>query len=490
MTKDNVSRRAFLKTGVAGAAVATSVLSVPSPVKALNANERLKVAFLGTGGRCQAHIGAVMKLQKAGKPIEAAAVCDVFNHNRERSAERIKKTVGGEPIVTGDYRELIDNKAIDAVCIAAPDHWHAKMTIDALDGGKHVYCEKPMTHTIQESQDVVAAWEKSGTIMQVGTQNTADGRWKAANKFIRGGGIGKVVQAQTHYYRNSGMGQWRYYKLSREMTPKNIDWKMFLGTDFGLSPYLPFDRAVFGQWRCYWPFGSGLFTDLFVHRLTDMLITLGLRYPRRVVGGGGIFLEYDGRDVPDTATITVDYDAGLQVLVTASMVSSSSPIDVCVRGHHGSIVLSTPTGFEFKPERPQVTRKSDLKPQEFKADKPKDLTLAQWENFLEAIGKNDQQACNCPPDLGAAAISTITMGAESYRFGKVYEWDAEAKKKVESSDAYAKQWEDMSKNRSAPRHVPGWKPIDKDSMFSRQIPRDYQKLEGPWKDEQTDPVPE
>jgi len=479
-----VSRRGFLKT--TAAVGAAGALAVPAPVAGANLNGRLRVAFLGTGGRAHAHLKRVLQLQQADKPIEAAGVCDVYSVHREKAAERISKAVGTEPMVSGDFRELLDSPKIDAVCIATPDHWHAKMTIAALEAGKHVYCEKPMTHTIAEAGEVVDAWRRSGKIMQVGVQRTSDGRWKAANEFIRSGGIGKVVQAQTEYYRNSGMGQWRYYRLAPEMTPKNIDWKMFLGTEFGLAPEMPFDRALFGQWRCYWPFGSGMFTDLFVHRLTQILAAMGVRYPRRVVGGGGIFLEYDGRQVPDTATITADYEEGCQILITATMCNAHE-MEQCIRGHHGTITFDLRTdGFEFAPERPQVTRTSTIIPKHVEALRPDDETLAHWENFLEAIAKDDQQHCNNPPDLGAAAIVTVTMGAESYRNGKVYEF--QGGEVVESGPEYAAMWEAMSKRRAAPRHIPGWQPKDADPKFSRQIPSDYQKLEGPWPDDQTDPT--
>lgn len=485
--KAPLSRRSFLRSSAASAAAA-GVLTAASQARAYGANERLRVGFLGVGGRCQAHINAVLKMQSEGKNVEAAAVCDVYTSNREKAASTIKEKGGRDPQVTGDYRDVLNNKDIDVVCVATPDHWHAKMTIDALKAGKHVYCEKPMTHTIQESQDVVKAWRETGGIMQVGVQSTSDPRWKAANEFIRTGGIGKVVQGQTEYYRNSGLGQWRYYELKWDMTPKNIDWKMFLGTEFDLAPDMPFDRAVYRQWRCYWPFGSGLYTDLFVHQLTRTLIAAGLRYPRRVVGGGGIFLEYDGRDVPDTATIIADYDEGVQIFVTATMCCDYK-IEQCIRGHYGTVVFDQSTdGFDFVPERPQVTRLRDQTKKHFSTEKPKDDTYDHWENFLAAIAKRDQQACNNPPDLGAAAISTITMGAESYRFGRVLEWDKAAGKVIESSDAYAKQWEKLSHSRGEPRHIMGWNPENKDAMFSRQQPPSYQKLEGPWKDANTDPA--
>ncbi len=491
MPQSNVSRRDFMKNTAATAAAASaaaSMFTAPASARAQGANDRLRIGFIGVGGRCQAHINAVLNMQAEGQPVQAVAVCDVFNKNRETSAAKIKQRGGNDPIVTGDYREILENPEIDIVCIATPDHWHAKQTIEALQAGKHVYCEKPMTHTIQEAQDVVKAWKDTGKVMQVGVQSTSDGRWKAANEFIRAGNIGKVLQGQTEYYRNSGMGQWRYYGLSRDMTPQNIDWDMFLGHKFGLAPEMPFDRAKFAQWRCYWPFGSGLYTDLFVHQLTRTITAAGLRYPRRVVGGGGIFLEYDGRDVPDTATVVADYEEGVQMIVTATMCCDFK-IQQCIRGHHGTVLFDmSKDGFDFIPERPQVTRLRDVQNQHISAFKPKDETHAHWENFLEAVGKNDPQACNNPPDLGAAAIVTITMGAESYRNGLVYEWDAEQGKIKESGKDYASMWEQISHERGEPRHITGWNPKDKDPSFSRQVPPTYQKLEGPWANPTTDPA--
>src|SRR5690606_29428644 len=159
----------------------------------------------------------------------------------------------------------------------------------------------------------------------------------------------------------------------------------------------------------------------------------------------------------------------------------------CIRGHYGTVVFNQSTdGFDFVPERPQVTRLRDQTKKHISTERPKDDTYAHWVNFLDAIAKGDQQACKNPPDLGAAATTTITMGAESYRFGKVLEWNKQAGKVVESSDAYARQWEKLSHERGAPRHIIGWDPVNKDPMFSRQRPESWQKLEGPWKDNETD----
>src|SRR5204863_1294679 len=157
--------------------------------------------------------------------------------------------------------------------------------------------------------------------------------------------IGHVLQGQTSYYRNYSGGQWRYYPLKKDMTPKTIDWDMWLGHKFktvdgsplGPGPEeMPFDRAVWAQWRCYWPFGGGMFTDLFVHQTTHLISAMGVRFPARVVGAGGIYLEYDGRDVPDVATVVADYDEGCQVIISATMCNDVQ-LGEKIRGHMGTI---------------------------------------------------------------------------------------------------------------------------------------------------------
>src|SRR6476469_93451 len=150
------------------------------------------------------------------------------------SAERCGLHLNDKDHVTKDYRKLLESKDIDAVVIGTPDHWHAKMSIDAMEAGKDVYCEKPMTHTIEEARKVAETVKKTKQVFTVGVQSTADPSWRMANELITAGKIGKVMQGQTSYYRNSGMGQWRYYGLTEDMNPKTVDWKMFLGTEFGL----------------------------------------------------------------------------------------------------------------------------------------------------------------------------------------------------------------------------------------------------------------
>ncbi len=479
MLTNPVTRRDFLTTSAAGAALA----AMPAISRAsTNPNERLRLGFIGVGGRAQTHLDSAIRLQNTGNKVEIATVCDVFNRYRDEVAAKVKEKVGHEPTKTGDYRDIVNDPKIDAVVIATPDHWHAKQTIDALKAGKQVYCEKPMTHSVDEALAVHKAWKESGRVMQVGVQSTSLPVWKAINERLRNGDIGKVLQYQTEYFRNSDVGQWRYYELTEDMTPKNIDWNTFLGREFDLAPDMPFDRAVFGQWRCYWPFGSGMFTDLFVHRSTSMLLATGLRFPGRVVGAGGIFLEYDGRDVPDVATVVADFPEGVQGTVAATMCCANTPIKQLIRGHHGSIVLGNGeefAGYDIVTERREVTHDRSLKDTRVEVGSVENTSLAHFENFVNAALAGDPNAVNCSPELGAAAMVIVELGARSYREGKVFHFDRETMTVRDGDGSWAKGWEQMSDDRAKPKHIAGWQAGDRGSAL---LPKPYQKLEGPWID--------
>ena len=278
-----------------------------------------------------------------------------------------------------------------------------------------------MTHTVEEALEVKKAWEESGLVMQVGVQSTSLPIWKNINERICDGGLGKVLQYQTEFFRNSDVGQWRYYPLSEDMTPSNINWKMFLGTEFGLAPDMPFDRAIYGQWRCYWPFGSGMFTDLFVHRTTSMLLATGLRFPGRVVGAGGIYLEYDGRDVPDVATVVADFPEGVQGTVTATMCSANAPIRQLIRGHYGAVVLGNGeefTGYDFVAERPEVTHDRSYKDERVEVGGVPNTSLSHFKNFVDAVLAGDPGKVNCSPELGAAAMVDRQAGRSQLSRGQ------------------------------------------------------------------------
>ena len=318
-----------------------------------------------------------------------------------------------QPKQIADYRDIVNDPSIDAVCIATPDHWHAKQTIDSLKAGKHVYCEKPMTHSVEEA---VARLQH----LEIFRQSDASRRaidlapvWKDVNERLCNGMLGKVLMYQTSYFRNSDVGQWRYYDLTPDMTPQNIDWQMFLGTEFGLAPNMPFDREKYHQWRCYWDFGAGMFTDLFVHRTTAMLKATGLRFPGRVVGAGGIYFEYDDRDVPDVATVVADFPEGVQGLISSTMCCQETPVPQIIRGHHGSFILGNGeefSGYDFVAERSPVTHNSKIKDEHFDVEGLKNSSLAHFTNFVEAALAGKPDEVNCTPELGAAAMVIVKLG--------------------------------------------------------------------------------
>ena len=507
MARSQSNRRDFLKDTAAGAAAVS--LTAASYNKVFGANDRLGVAFIGVGGRCQAHLDIVNKLSKEGK-VAPVAVCDVWDGAEEeyeidRDGKKEKrlysqglypsaKKVGLKPDdtrhVVKDYRRLLDLKEVDIACIATPDHWHAKMSIDAALAGKDVYCEKPMTKTIEESQAVVDAMQKHNRVMSVGVQSMADPTWTTAYELIRSGKIGKVVQGQTSYYRNSNVGQWRYYRLLKQMNPKTVDWDMFLGHQFSikqggdpLGPKVPFDRAVYGQWRCYWPFGGGMFTDLFVHQTTHLIAAMGVRYPARVVGAGGLYLEYDERDVPDVASVVADYHEGCQLQITATMVASY-PIEEVIRGHLGTIkfvkggfqiIKDNPKGGAGIPARLEKSMDGefvDCKPPEGRnAD-----TEALWQNFLGCVRDRKRDTLSTP-ELGAAAFTTVALGVKSYRDGQVMFWDKEKRQPTLADKSWATRWEQRSKQRGKPEQIIGWNGGNSGSFLEAP---DYMKLAGPW----------
>lgn len=481
----DVNRRAFMKGSAATLAVAASA-NAAGAVE--GANDTLRVGFIGVGGRCQAHVKQVIERTEKKQKVQGVAVCDVFSEYLKRTAKQIDKANNAAGIKEkvaqyADYRKLLDDKNIDIVVVCTPDHWHAKQTIDALNAGKDVYCEKPMTHTIDEAYAVVEAAKRNNRVMQVGVQSTSDPQYRDANAKIASGRIGKVLQGQTHYYRNSTIGMWRNYPLARDMNPKNIDWDMFLGHEFGLAPKVPFDRARYKQWRCYWDYGGGMYTDLFVHRCTRLMIAMGLREPRRVVGGGGIFLEYDGRDVPDVATVVADFDEGCQLLCTSSMANSHG-IEEVVRGHTGTILFQGGGKYEIRDQ--SIT--DGKHPTVYEADAPIKVEQVQsevkfesedkahWDNFIACVRERKRET-NCPPELGASVIAVVNMGMASYREGRALFFDKETRKVVNADSSWAKQWEQKSYAGGPRTNVMGWTGGDKGSLLEAYP---TQNLAGPW----------
>jgi len=285
------TRRHFLTTAAAGlAASALSAQDKTSP------NSRIQVATIGLGG-----MGTGDTHSSIAVPgVELVAVADIYQGRLDHA----KEVFGKDVFITRDYREVLARKDVDAVLIATPDHWHSQISIDAMNAGKDVYCEKPMVQHLDDGKQVIAAQQKTGRIMQVGSQRVSSIVYQKAKDLFRSGAIGRLNMVEAWWDRNSALGAWQY-SIPLDATPQNIDWDRFLGR----APKVPFEPVRLFRWRNYRDYGTGVAGDLFVHLFSGMHFVTGAIGPTRVYATGGLRFWKDGRDVPDVLLGLYDYPA-------------------------------------------------------------------------------------------------------------------------------------------------------------------------------------
>lgn len=285
------TRRHFLTTTAAGlAASALAAQETSSP------NGRVQVATIGLGG-----MGTEDTHTSSDVPgVKLVAVADIYQGRLDHAREVFGKDI----FTTRDYREVLARKDVDAVIIATPDHWHSTISIDAMNAGKDVYCEKPMVQRVDDGKPVIAAREKTGRIMQVGSQRVSSIVYQKAKDLYRSGAIGELNMVEAWWDRNSAIGAWEY-SIPLDATPQNIDWDRFLGR----APKVPFEPVRLFRWRCYRDYGTGVAGDLFVHLFSGMHFVTGAIGPTRVYATGGLRFWKDGRDVPDVMLGLYDYPA-------------------------------------------------------------------------------------------------------------------------------------------------------------------------------------
>ncbi len=302
------SRRSFLKTlGIAGTAVAGAPAALAgTPVSApqyLNlvrshastaANDRVRIALIGTGGMGIGDTQTALMVDG----IEMVAACDLYDGRLRRA----KELWGDQLPVTKDYREILERKDIDAVINATTDHWHEKISSDAMHKGKHVYCEKPMVQKVEDGHTLIDVAKKTGKVFQVGSQFASSLLIAKARELMKAGDIGELVFAEAIYDRHSAMGAWQY-SIPPDASPQTVDWDTYLGS----APKRPWDPLRFFRWRNYRDYGTGIAGDLYVHLLTSLHCITGSKGPNRVYSTGGTRYWKDGRDVPDIQLSIYDY---------------------------------------------------------------------------------------------------------------------------------------------------------------------------------------
>ena len=404
-----LTRRIFVGGAAlaAGAAARKPAKAAPMPTpRVVGANDRLRVGVIGAGGNAKGHMKALMGLAEQDH-LEIAAVCDIYQPRREKAAE----LTGGEPY--SDYRRLLERKDLDYVTISVPEHWHAQITLDAADLGLHIYCEKPLTYSIEEGVKVRKRIHEGGIKLQVGIQGMSDDSYETAAQYIKDGAIGKPVMAQIDYSRNHLDDFWARPADEDAQPGVNLDWKTFLGS----APQREWAPDRFFGWRRYWDYSGGIAPDLFVHRLARIVKACELKTPERVVTTGGMhYFKETKAEVPDTFNTMLEYQGGFSVLLVSSL-ASEAKIRHMIRGHEGSLEF-VPGGFEITPER---LFKETRKPITHTRSGGEDMSL-HHHNLHNAIRHGE--ALKCDVDVGFYASMACQMAVESYRRREYLAWDA------------------------------------------------------------------
>ena len=422
-SNSKVTRRGFMHgAGALAAAALVGTSGKPATGQVRGANDRIGVGFIGCGGRSGAHFQAVHWLKTQGKEaVEIVAACDVY---RPRLKHRVDG-YGGKAYM--DYRDLLADPGVDVVCISTPDHVHGYQAIDAVRAGKHVYCEKPVTHWRQFELTKRLAEEvrQSGRAFLLGSQGMHDSAWRQIGKLIQDGLIGQPIHAECGYFRVGDWGERGMPIDDPNAQPgKDLNWQAFLGD----APARPFDVSRFFRWRMYEDYAGGPVTDLFPHSFTPVCHILGVTLPSMVVATGGKF-RYEEREVPDTFNMLIDYPERLTVAVLGTQ--GNDYVDAArgaggrmpvVRGWDGTLTIDRKTNrIEFIP-----TQGSNKQRQYFDIEHGEDM-VGYFRNLVAAHRQGRQETLS-PIDLAYHVQAAMIMGIWAFREQTAARFDPAAQK--------------------------------------------------------------
>jgi predicted dehydrogenase len=435
-TNDETTRRRFLE-GSAGAGaghVALSTLSARSFANVLGANDRVGVGVIGTGGRASQlmdHLVAKPREPVQGgipqwktKSVEGAelvAVADVFEPHRDQAAAR----AGGSAAKFHDYRKLLDQKHVQAVIIAAPDHWHKQMLIDALAAGKDVYVEKPVTHRVEEGPEEIEAVAKSGRIVQTGTQQRSWPHYVQGKQIVASGALGVVRLVEAFWFMNYGVRG--AGNLPKSPTaPANLDWKAWLGS----APEQPFHQMKFRIWRQFWDFGGGNLTDLMTHAIETVHWYMECDTPSSAAGIGHA---YDWPfECPDNLSCTLEYPKGFLVNYSGCHTMGMDFGSIIFHGSKGTLEISRAALALYEEDRGRGWPKFNRAERRWRPE-PKIYVESEYEgtsdhlrNWLDCIRTRKEP--NAPIRVGIAAARAAHIGNAALRSGKKVTWDEKQQK--------------------------------------------------------------
>src|ERR1700731_399222 len=340
--KKDLSRRQFLHrtAGAAGALAASPAIflepeHIPLPLQSTAPSDRLRFGIIGIGMQGSGLLTNAIQLPG----VECVAACDLYDGRHTLAQEIVGKTIP----TTRRYKELLDNKEIDCLIAAVPDHWHKQVVVDAVNAGKDIYCEKPMSHSAEDGVAMVAAAKKTGRIVQIGSQRVSSVICTKAKELLAKGIIGELNLVEGSLGRNDPTGAWEYPPPS-DLSPENLDWDTWQGT----VPKVPFNPNIFARWRCWKEYGTGLAGDLLVHLVSGMNYMLGWNAPpKKAMAIGGIRRWKDGRNMPDVQA-SLFYYGDLPVYMRLNQ-GTEMPETYRIQGSKG-ILEVTEFGLSFTPQ--------------------------------------------------------------------------------------------------------------------------------------------
>ena len=377
------NRRSFLLAGG---------MTALSSTRAFGANEMLRVGVIGAGGRMRSLLDSA---EKSGMPFEIVSVSDVYTPHREQVKTRASAT---NATLHMDFREVLDDKNVDAVIIATPDHWHVRAACAALAAGKDVYLEKPVTHTIEEGAALLKEVRSRKQILQCGMQQRSWNHFRDAVDLIQGGSLGQVRQVRTYWWQNYNIS-W----VPKPMDVSQLDWKQWLGG----APDQPFSLETYSHWRWYWNFGGGAMTDLFAHWIDVAQWALKADTPSMamMMGDNYVFKEWQ---CPDTIQAAFRYP-GFDVVYEGMMASSIDDGGLEFRGTEATLKI-TRSGMTVWHEGLKADKNPVMKQESFE-----DGTITHMRNFFECVKSRKEP--NAPVEAGIAAARAGHIGNMAYKHG-------------------------------------------------------------------------
>ena len=413
------SRRDFLShtAAVAGAAAILGPRAIAGQDAAAAAMRPIRMGLIGTGGMGGGHLSAFMGFNRSGaERVHIVALSDVCKPRLDGALEKCRSRQAEEGVeVEGyaDYQDLIARDDLDCVLIAAPEHWHAQMAIDAIAAGKDVYCEKPMTRHLEDAIRLQKVVRASDRRLQVGTQYMMLPRYRAAKKLIAEGAIGHPTLSQTSYCRNTPAGEWNYYGIDPQVEPGPLlDWERWCGPE-GM---IDFDTKIYHRWRRYRQWSTGIIGDLLVHQITPLIYALDRGAPIRVSTAGGHYVDHDMEN-HDQVFLTVEFEKNHTMVVAGSTINSTG-VEPLIRGNQANILLGS-NNCVLQPEKAYV---DDIDPLTVQCDGIRDQDELRL-NWLHCVRTREEVQSTV--ELGLHHMIIVELASRSLWEGGTWEFDPE-----------------------------------------------------------------